>query len=96
MILQHILVDRAKITSPKKEDHMNLSAILSAYLAFLSGKGSFRFGKYTITLQNTGTNATKFSYSTALGAIEATYLLSGKVLPATEVIGSTSVTISLT
>jgi hypothetical protein len=75
---------------------MNLSQILTAYLAYLSGKGSFRFGKYTITIQNTGTGPVKFDYKTALGAIAATAVIGGSQLPATEVIGSTSVTFSLT
>jgi len=76
---------------------MNLSQILTAYLAYLSGKGSFRFGSRTIMLANTGTNAVKFTYATALKAIEETALLeaaTGTAYPQTVVIGSTSVTIS--
>jgi hypothetical protein len=76
---------------------MNLSEILTAYLAYLSGKGSFRFGARTITLANTGANAVKFTYATALKAIEEAALLeaaTGTVYPQTLVIGSTSVTVS--
>lgn len=75
---------------------MNLSQILAALGAYLSGAGSFRFGKYTFTLLNTGTGPVKFSYSTALKAIEASALTNGQIFPRTVVIGSTSVTISLT
>jgi hypothetical protein len=74
---------------------MNLSKILVALSAYLSGAGSFRFGKYSIALANTGVGPSKFSYSTALGAIAATAALTGKVLPQTVVVGSTSVTVSL-
>lgn len=76
---------------------MNLSQILVAYLAYLTGKGSFRFGARTISLTNTGSNPVKFTYATALKAVEEAALLdaaTGSVYPQTVVIGSTSVTIS--
>jgi hypothetical protein len=97
MILQHILVNRAKITSPKKEDHMNASQILVALAAYLSGAGSFRIGKRTVSLANTGTNAVKFTFATALKAAEEAALLdaaTGTVYPVTVVVGSTSITVS--
>jgi hypothetical protein len=74
---------------------MNISQILAALGAYLSGAGLFRFGKYLFTIQNTGNGPVKFSYNTALKAIEASALTNGQVFPRTVVIGSTSVTISL-
>jgi hypothetical protein len=76
---------------------MNISQVLSAFSAYLSGKGSFRFGARTITLANTGANAVKFTFAVALAAIEHAALLAvtaGTVYPVNIIIGSTAVTIS--
>jgi hypothetical protein len=76
---------------------LNLSQVLTAYFAYLTGKGSFRLGARTITIANTGVGPVKFTAKTALAAAEAAVLLdatTGTIYPQTIVIGSTSVTVS--
>lgn len=62
--------------------------------AYLSDEGSFKVDGLTVTIANTGTGPVKFTFATALKAIEEAVLLQGAVLPQTIVIGSTSVTVS--
>jgi hypothetical protein len=71
-----------------------MNYILIALSAYLSGSGSFKVKGLTITIQNTGTNPVKFTFATALKAIEEAVLLGSALLPQTVVIGSTSVTVS--
>ena len=76
---------------------MKISQILAAVAAYISGKGSFRFGARTVTLQNTGTGPVKFTLATALAAVEQAALLestTGTLFPQTIVVGSTSITVS--
>ncbi len=77
---------------------MKLNQILTAYLAYLSGKGSFRIGARTVSLANTGTGPVKFTFATALAAIEAEALFAAStrsvVYPISMTIGSTSITVS--
>ena len=76
---------------------MNISQVLSAYFAYLSGKGSFRFGARTITLANTGSPPVKFTFAVALASVEHAALLdatASMAYPVLFIVGSTSVSIS--
>jgi hypothetical protein len=76
---------------------MNITEILAALTAYLSGEGSFRLGARTITLANTGHSPVKFTFAQALASAEAAAVLEASgatVYPQTLVIGSTSITVS--
>ena len=76
---------------------MKISEVVLALSAYLSGKGSFRVGARTITIANTGSGPVKFTFATALAAIEQAALLSavtGQTYPVGIVIGSTAITVS--
>jgi hypothetical protein len=76
---------------------VNITEIVAALSAYLSGAGSFRLGARTVALKNSGSSPVKFTFATALKAAEEAALLeaaTGTVYPQTVVIGSTSVTIS--
>ena len=76
---------------------MNVTELVAALSAYLSGAGSFRLGARTVSLANTGSAPVKFTFATALKAAEEAVLLDaavGTVYPITVVIGSTSVKIS--
>ncbi len=76
---------------------MNISQILAAFAAYLSGRGSFRFGARTITITVSATTVAKFTFAVALDAIKHAVLLDaavGTIYPVSITSGSTMVTIS--
>jgi hypothetical protein len=71
-----------------------MNYVLIALGAYLSGAGSFKVKGLTVSIANTGKGPVHFTFATALKAAEEAALLTGKILPQTIVIGSTSVTVN--